>query len=80
MLETSSQEIIYGDQFTISTQFIEPFYFVIPFPTPTDPAPKFLKKLTPFIQVLLGLCCWNMNGSSEFFASVLFEVKKCFPN
>lgn len=50
MLETSSQEIIYGDQFTISTQFIKPFYFVIPFPTPTDPAPKFLKKLTPFIQ------------------------------
>ena len=43
-LETSAFESLYGGQFTLSTQLINPNYLVI---LPTDAAPQFREKLTP---------------------------------
>ena len=38
-VETSALEILYGEQFTSSTQLIKPSYLIIP---PIDAAPQFL--------------------------------------
>ena len=48
MLETSAFQSLYGGQFTSSTPLINQIFV---FHSPTDAAPQFLQKLTPFTHV-----------------------------
>ena len=48
-LETSAFQSLYGGQFTLSTPLINQIFV---FHSPTDPAPQFLQKLTPFTHLL----------------------------
>ena len=53
-LETSAFESLYGGQFTLSTPLINQIFV---FHSPTDAAPQFLQKLTPFTRVhFCGSC------------------------
>ena len=49
-LETSAFQSLYGGQFTLSTLLINQIFG---FHSPTDAAPQFLQKLTPFTHLLL---------------------------
>ena len=46
-LETSAFQSLYGGQFTLSTPLINQIFV---FHSPTDAAPQFLQKLTPYTQ------------------------------
>ena len=48
-LETSAFQSLYGGQFTLSTPLINQIFV---FYSPTDAAPQFLQKLTPFTHVI----------------------------
>ena len=48
-LETSAFQSLYGGQFTLSTPLINKIFV---FHSPTDAAPQFLQKLTPFTNCL----------------------------
>ena len=50
-LETSAFQSLYGGQFTLSTPLINQIFV---FHSPTDAAPQFLQKLTPFTHLLLN--------------------------
>ena len=54
-LETSAFQSLYGGQFTLSTPLINQIFV---FHSPTDAAPQFLQKLTPFTPVsIVDLLC-----------------------
>ena len=60
-LETSAFESLYGGQFTLSTPLINQIFV---FHSPTDAAPQFLQKLTPFTTLVycLALRCTREGG------------------
>ena len=52
-LETSAFQSLYGGQFTSSTPLMNQIFV---FHSPTDAAPQFLQKLTPFEKTLCSFC------------------------
>ena len=60
-LETSAFQSLYGGQFTLSTLLINQIFV---FHSPTDAAPQFLQKLTPFTHLVIHSLKRQFQGCS----------------